>query len=681
MTHPVEIPKASGGRAHHRRLAHFAATLLAAALLVCALAGAAEAAEHPYEPALSQSGIPEACGAAVDSQGDLYVASFSGEVVHVFTPAGSPITEIHTAGHNAGPPCSLAVDPAGDVYVNGLNMDVVKYSPSAYPPVVGATTYTSSAPLATGPITSVAVDPATGNVYTAEAEAINEYGPTGTLINGPIKFGSPNYYGIDVHGADGDIYVTNLNTKSVEILNPTGTAVLTSIDGKANPNNPGGFANLGTALLAVDQSDGDVYVGTLTESNAISQFTATGAFVSQIGEEFGPSLTFVNSEPSDLAVDNGASSPHAGTLYVDSGENVYAFGPVSAGGEVPLTITTAGNGSGTVECDSGSGPEACAAEYPEGTHVTITGTPAAGSEFTGFSGACTGTTCEVTLSSARSVTVGFAPKPAEYPLSVTTAGGGLGSVACDTGSGPGPCAEKYAEGTHVTITATAAAGSEFTGFSGACTGGRCEVTLVAPRSATASFETSPGAMRSLVVAKTGSGSGVITSSPSGVSCGSTCAFEYALGTKVTLTASAAPGSEFVGYSGGGCSGTGACTVTVTRATTVSAQFRALPQASTGPTAGSFKVRSAVVSGGQARLHLQVPGSGRIKVSGRYLKTTSVRAKHGGSATVTVSLTVAGQKRLASRGKLTVKAAVTFLPSAGSPLHASQAIVFKSKGTP
>ncbi len=76
----------------------------------------------------------------------------------------------------------------------------------------------------------------------------------------------------------------------------------------------------------------------------------------------------------------------------------------------------------------------------------------------------------------------------------------------------------------------------------------------------------------LTVTKTGTGAGTVTSSPSGINCGADCTESYTESTAVTLTAIADAGSTFTGWSGGGCSGTGACTVTMNADTTITAAF-------------------------------------------------------------------------------------------------------------
>ena len=56
-------------------------------------------------------------------------------------------------------------------------------------------------------------------------------------------------------------------------------------------------------------------------------------------------------------------------------------------------------------------------------------------------------------------------------------------------------------------------------------------------SATGSPLPSSPSTPTLSVSRSGSGSGTVTSSPSGISCGSDCTQTYTAGTKVTLTAS------------------------------------------------------------------------------------------------------------------------------------------------
>lgn len=69
----------------------------------------------------------------------------------------------------------------------------------------------------------------------------------------------------------------------------------------------------------------------------------------------------------------------------------------------------------------------------------------------------------------------------------------------------------------------------------------------------------------------GNGSGIVSSSPVGIDCGTTCSADFVTGTTVALTASPAAGSAFAGWSGA-CSGTGACTITVSAAVSATATF-------------------------------------------------------------------------------------------------------------
>jgi hypothetical protein len=90
----------------------------------------------------------------------------------------------------------------------------------------------------------------------------------------------------------------------------------------------------------------------------------------------------------------------------------------------------------------------------------------------------------------------------------------------------------------------------------------------------------------LTVTKSGTGSGTVVSLPSGINCGSDCSEAFPSGTVVTLTATASAGSRFDGWSGGGCSGTGPCTLTGNTNVAVTATFSTTTGASCP--AGQFR---------------------------------------------------------------------------------------------
>lgn len=247
-----------------------------------------------------------------------------------------------------------------------------------------------------------------------------------------------------------------------------------------------------------------------------------------------------------------------------------------------LTVQKTGLGGGTVTSSPGGitcGAD-CTEEYLDQTQVTLTATANSISVFTGWiGGGCSGTgVCAVTMSQAQTVVANFNTVPtARVTVSVTGGGGVFGSgsgISCgDVDPLPQVCSALVALGSTVTLNAFGDPGEYFRSWSGfPCvsepTNNTCTFTLTGDVSGNASFFSQPV----LFVTKSGTGTGTVTSSPSGIDCGANCTYPYAPGTLVTLTATPNAGSTFTGWSGGGCTGTGTCVVNVNQSKTVTATF-------------------------------------------------------------------------------------------------------------
>ena len=291
----------------------------------------------------------------------------------------------------------------------------------------------------------------------------------------------------------------------------------------------------------------------------------------------------------------GGTWSGSGTNWTLSGFSRQKFyarlsGPTST--LVPLTVqkTSAAGATGSVtsapsgiNCDvncSSSGPT----EFSKNATVTLSATASAGNTFTGWSSAdsgfnCPGTgDCTVTMDQARTVVANFAG--ISYQLDVSKTGAGTGTVTSSpAGIACGAtCSSFFAQNSVVTLTATPGPNSSFAtgaGWSGGgCSGtGTCVVTMIAATSVTADFKSTSQTLTVVrTTGATGLGQGTITSSPTGISCPSACVKTFNVGT-VTLTATAAGGSAFNGWSGGGCSGlTPTCVVTMDSAKTVTGDF-------------------------------------------------------------------------------------------------------------
>lgn len=151
-------------------------------------------------------------------------------------------------------------------------------------------------------------------------------------------------------------------------------------------------------------------------------------------------------------------------------------------------------------------------------------------------------------------------------VSVLRNGSQDGRIHCGT-----DCTEVYHFEEQAILEAIPEPGSTFTGWSGIdCPGtASCLAPMHVARSVTARFDRSGATLQ---VARAGDGSGQVASSPPGIECGPDCSETYALGTVVTLRATADSGSFFIGWAGA-CSGAvETCSLALNVSSNVTANF-------------------------------------------------------------------------------------------------------------
>jgi len=183
-----------------------------------------------------------------------------------------------------------------------------------------------------------------------------------------------------------------------------------------------------------------------------------------------------------------ASQGNPCTLTITAEESVTAnFAPLFS-----LNVNMGGAGSGAVSSDPAGidcGQD-CSEAYVSGTTLTLTATPAAGSAFVSWEGACAGqgNPCTVAMTADQSVTARF---ELTAMLDVVRRGSGSGTVT-STPAGivcGSDCSEIYLRGTVVTLLAAPADNSRFVRWEGACSGRKatCTLTLTSSSSVVARF--------------------------------------------------------------------------------------------------------------------------------------------------------------------------------------------------
>jgi hypothetical protein len=154
----------------------------------------------------------EACGVAVDAQGNVYVGLYPSSVDE-FKPSTNPVTssDYSSSIGNLREPCNVAVDQAGNVFaITWPEGPVTRFEPSQF----GSSS--ASGAFVDNNGTTLAVDPATQELYVDEIDQIEQFGPHGEPFEAAVsRFAHAGLgaisesVGIAVGPVNHDVYASN----------------------------------------------------------------------------------------------------------------------------------------------------------------------------------------------------------------------------------------------------------------------------------------------------------------------------------------------------------------------------------------------------------------------------------------------------------------------------------------
>lgn len=260
-------------------------------------------------------------------------------------------------------------------------------------------------------------------------------------------------------------------------------------------------------------------------------------------------------------------------------------------------------------------------------------------------------------------------QPVKYTLTSAKTGTGSGTVLGREVDDPNcgtECSQQVNDGRYYYLEAIPDEGSVFAGWSNTpfCQDGSyCSFRMYSSRTVTAVFTDIAPKLETDIM---GTGTGTITSSPGTINCPGKCDEEFALGTSVTLTATAAPGSKFIGWSDA-CSGIGNCVVSMDAPATAVATFAKV--AAAAPL--KLKVGKAKLNRkkGTAQIPVTVNAAAKITLAGKNLKRRTAATKGARTVRMAVVPVRKLKKALRKKGKAVAKVKITARPTAGGATKA------------
>lgn len=308
----------------------------------------------------------------------IYVANVNSGNVTVIDGATNSTTTVQVTSTSGLGPAALAVNPlTNKIYV--ANNGVIRNSTNVGNITVidGDTNSTTTVtdPNAITPV-AVAVNPSTNKIYVTNVGNFPgaNHGNV-TVIDGTTNSTTtvtdPNALAplqVEVNPETNKIYVTNGNSSAL-----SGNGGVTVIDGATNSTTTVTDPNAKTdlpAAIAVDPATDRIYV-----ANAISNNVTV--------------------------IDGGIAPPPSFDLSVVGSGN---------GGGVVMSNPTG------INCGN-----SCSASFVPGSLVILTASPASGSTFSNWSGACSGAgACSITMTADESVTATFSATPPDFSLSAAS---------------------------------------------------------------------------------------------------------------------------------------------------------------------------------------------------------------------------------------------------------------------